>query len=34
VRQTYFAEAIDYRFDGIEEAMVFGRAVDRAALAG
>ena len=26
VRQNYFADAIDYRFDRIEEAMVFGRA--------
>jgi cation diffusion facilitator CzcD-associated flavoprotein CzcO len=34
VRQNYFADAIDYRFDRIEEAMVFGRAGDRAALAG
>lgn len=25
VRQNYFADAIDYRFDRIEEAMVFGR---------
>ena len=30
VRQNYFADAIDYRFDRIEEAMVFGRAGDRA----
>jgi cation diffusion facilitator CzcD-associated flavoprotein CzcO len=34
VRQNYFADAIDYRFDRIEEAMVFGRAADRTALAG
>ncbi|QUR66316.1 flavin-containing monooxygenase [Mycobacterium spongiae] len=34
VRQNYFADAIDYRFDRIEESMVFGRAVDRAPLAG
>ncbi|GLC98223.1 monooxygenase [Mycobacterium kiyosense] len=34
VRQNYFADAIDYRFDRIEEAMAFGRAGDRAALAG
>ncbi|KAA8970137.1 MAG: NAD(P)/FAD-dependent oxidoreductase [Mycobacterium sp.] len=34
VRQNYFADAIDYRFDRIEEAMVFGRAENRAALAG
>jgi cation diffusion facilitator CzcD-associated flavoprotein CzcO len=34
VRQNYFADAIDYRFDRIEEAMVFGRASDRAPLAG
>ncbi|ORB85435.1 FAD-dependent oxidoreductase [Mycobacterium kansasii] len=34
VRQNYFADAIDYRFDRIEEAMVFGRAADRAAVAG
>jgi hypothetical protein len=26
VRQNYFADAIDYRFDRIKEAMVFGRA--------
>jgi cation diffusion facilitator CzcD-associated flavoprotein CzcO len=32
VRQNYFADAIDYRFDRIEEAMVFGRAGDRASL--
>jgi cation diffusion facilitator CzcD-associated flavoprotein CzcO len=34
VRQNYFADALDYRFDRTEEAMVFGRAGDRAALAG
>lgn len=34
VRQNYFADAIDYRFDRIDEAMEFGRAADRAALAG
>ncbi len=28
------SDAIDYRFDRIEEAMVFGRADDRAPLAG
>ena len=28
VRQNYLADAIDYRFDRIGEAMVFGRAVD------
>ncbi|MEZ0362672.1 flavin-containing monooxygenase [Mycobacterium sp. pUA109] len=32
VRQNYFADAIDYRFDRIEEAMVFGRAADRVAV--
>jgi hypothetical protein len=26
VRQNYFADAIDYRFDRVKEAMVFGRA--------
>jgi cation diffusion facilitator CzcD-associated flavoprotein CzcO len=30
VRQNYFADAIDYRFDRIEEAMVFGRADETA----
>jgi cation diffusion facilitator CzcD-associated flavoprotein CzcO len=30
VRQNYLADAIDYRFDRIEESMVFGRAGDRA----
>jgi cation diffusion facilitator CzcD-associated flavoprotein CzcO len=34
VRQNYLADAIDYRFDRVEEAMVFGRAGDRARLAG
>jgi cation diffusion facilitator CzcD-associated flavoprotein CzcO len=34
VRQNYLADAIDYRFDRIEEAMVFGRVADRAAVAG
>ncbi|ORV81880.1 FAD-dependent oxidoreductase [Mycobacterium interjectum] len=34
VRQNYLADALDYRFDRIEEAMVFGRAADRAQLAG
>ena len=34
VRQNYFADAIDHRFDRIEEAMVFGRAHDRAPLPG
>ena len=34
VRQNYLADAIDYRFDRIEEAMVFGRASDRTPLAG
>jgi cation diffusion facilitator CzcD-associated flavoprotein CzcO len=34
VRQNYFADAIDYRFDRVEEAMVFGRAADRAPVAG
>ncbi len=34
VRQNYLADAIDYRFDRIEEAMVFGRAADRAPVAG
>jgi cation diffusion facilitator CzcD-associated flavoprotein CzcO len=34
VRQNYFADAIDYRFDRIDEAMVFGRAADREPLAG
>ena len=34
VRQNYFADAIDYRFDRVEEAMVFGRAEEKSALAG
>ncbi len=34
VRQNYFADAIDYRFDRIEEAMVFGRAAHQEAVAG
>ena len=34
VRQHFFADAVDYRFDRIEEAMVFGRAHDRAPLPG
>src|SRR6201997_2027786 len=34
VRQNYFADAIDYRFDRVEEAMVFGRAHEKAPLAG
>jgi cytosine/adenosine deaminase-related metal-dependent hydrolase len=34
VRQRYFADALDYRFDRIEESMVFGRAADRARVAG
>ncbi len=34
VRQNYLADAIDYRFDRIDEAMEFGRVGDRAALAG
>jgi cation diffusion facilitator CzcD-associated flavoprotein CzcO len=34
VRQDYLADAVDYRFDRIEEAMVFGRAGDRAQVAG
>ena len=33
VRQNYVADALDYRFDRIEEAMVFGHAGDRASLA-
>ena len=33
VRQNYLADAIDYRFDRIEKAMVFGRVADRAPLA-
>jgi cation diffusion facilitator CzcD-associated flavoprotein CzcO len=34
VRQNYLADAIDYRFDRIEESMVFGRVADRAPLVG
>jgi cation diffusion facilitator CzcD-associated flavoprotein CzcO len=34
VRQRYFVDALDYRFDRIEEAMVFGHAADRARVAG
>ena len=34
VRQNYFADAVDYRFDRIEEAMVFGRSSDRAPVPG
>jgi cation diffusion facilitator CzcD-associated flavoprotein CzcO len=34
VRQNYLADALDYRFDRIEEAMVFGRVDDPASLAG
>ncbi|MGV0626977.1 flavin-containing monooxygenase [Mycolicibacter minnesotensis] len=34
VRQNYFADALDYRFDRIEESMVFGRAGERVPLAG
>ncbi len=34
VRQNYLADSIDYRFDRIEEAMVFGRVADRAPVAG
>jgi len=34
VRQNYLADAIDYRFDRIGEAMEFGRVGDRAPLAG
>lgn len=34
VRQNYLADALDYRFDRVGEAMVFGRAADRASLAG
>ncbi|MEB4208064.1 NAD(P)/FAD-dependent oxidoreductase [Mycobacterium sp. 94-17] len=34
VRQNYLADALDYRFDRVEEAMVFGRVDDRASLAG
>jgi cation diffusion facilitator CzcD-associated flavoprotein CzcO len=34
VRQQFFADAIDYQFGRIEEAMVFGHARDRAPLTG
>lgn len=34
VRQNYFADALDYRFDRIEESMMFGRAGESVALAG
>lgn len=34
VRQNYLADAIDYRFDRIDEAMKFGHATDRAPVAG
>jgi cation diffusion facilitator CzcD-associated flavoprotein CzcO len=34
VRQDYLLDALDYRFDRIEEAMVFGHADDRARVAG
>jgi cation diffusion facilitator CzcD-associated flavoprotein CzcO len=34
VRQNYFADAIDYRFDRIDEAMVFGRVQQYADLHG
>jgi len=34
VRQNYFADAIDYRFDRVEEAMVFGHAEEKSALNG
>ncbi len=34
VRQNYLADALDYRFDRIEEAMEFGRVADRAPVAG
>jgi cation diffusion facilitator CzcD-associated flavoprotein CzcO len=34
VRQNYLADALDYRFDRIEEAMMFGHAADRAPVAG
>lgn len=34
VRQNYFADALDYRFDRVEESMVFGRAGERIPLAG
>jgi cation diffusion facilitator CzcD-associated flavoprotein CzcO len=34
VRQNYLADAIDYRFDRVEESMTFGRASERVPLAG
>jgi cation diffusion facilitator CzcD-associated flavoprotein CzcO len=34
VRQRFFADAVDFRFDRIEEAMEFGSAHDRASLPG
>ncbi len=34
VRQNYLADALDYRFDRIDEAMEFGRVADRVAVAG
>jgi len=34
VRQNYYADAIDYRFDRITEAMVFGRVDQKTAVAG
>jgi hypothetical protein len=34
VRQNYFADAVDYRFDRVEEAMVFGRVRQYADLHG
>ena len=34
VRQNYYADVIDYRFDRITEAMVFGRVGQKTALAG
>ncbi|WAJ46030.1 NAD(P)/FAD-dependent oxidoreductase [Mycobacterium sp. Aquia_216] len=34
VRQNYLADALDYRFDRIDEAMEFGRVADRAPVAG
>ena len=33
VRQNYFADAIDHRFDRIDEEMIFGRAADRTPVA-
>jgi hypothetical protein len=34
VRQNYFADALDFRFDQITESMVFGRAGEAIPLAG